>query len=192
MKIIICVFFLIPFIARSQAVQIESFIGIKFGATKNDALLTAQSRGALLSSMDQQEELVFLSGLKFAGIESKQAYLKFVNNQFFEGTVEFEVDSSDFVQLFNTIKLQLINSYGYGKDYSWFDSPYYWGDGNEFLAILNRKGKLCHAWGNTKQITSADFIVMEVCADRVLRVVFQSHNFASMAARRSLQISSAN
>jgi len=192
MKNIFCVFILIPFIASSQVVQIHSFMGIKFGASRNEALLTAQQVGAQLHSIDEQEEVVFLSRLKFAGIESKQAYLKFVDNQFFEGTIEFEVDHSNFIQLFNNLKLQLIDRYGYGKNYSWVDSPYYWGDGNEFEAILNRKGKLCHAWGNTKQITSGDFIVMEVCDDSILKIVFQNHNFASMASRKIRHLSSAN
>ena len=192
MKNTLWVFLIIPLIANSQIVQIDSFMGIKFGVSKNEALLTAQQFGASLNSENGQEEVVILKSFKFAGIESNQTYLKFVDNQFFESITEFEVDESNFIEIYNALKLQLVDSYGYGKDFSWFAPPNYYGDGKEFNAIINKNGKLCHAWVNTKQITSANFIVLEVCPDRILRLVFQNHLFASMYSRRIRQISSAN
>lgn len=188
MKNFLLALLLLPLIGNSQPIQIKSFYGIKFGASRQEALQTAATLGATVSSIDQFEELAYLNNLNFAGTKSRMAYLKFVDNKFYEGIIEFDVNQTNFAHLYDKMKLALSKSYGYGKDYSWMENPFYFGDGNEFFALQQKKGKFCHVWAKGKQITSDDFIIMEIGADRVLRIVFQNHQYASMASRKFGQL----
>jgi pheromone shutdown protein TraB len=128
MKKFFWVLFFLPLFSRAQSVFIDSFEGVKFGVSQGDAIKAAQSTGASLNYIDKEEELVFLSNLKVAGVRSKLAYMKFVDDHFFEGVAEFDVDKSNFIPVFNHLKFQLTKMYGYGKDFSWFEPPFYFGD----------------------------------------------------------------
>jgi hypothetical protein len=190
-NIVFCVL-LLPFYVQAQAILIDSFLGINFGLSKSEAVKTAESFGAVVHNLDGREGLLVLSNVKVCGLNSSATYLKFANDSFFEGIAEFHVDKDNFVSTFNKLKIQLVGPYGYGKDFSWFEPPFYFGDGNEFEAILSRRGKLCHAWGNPKQITSDNFIILEVCSDKKIRLVFQHHKIAKLLNASSGQLSAKN
>ncbi|MBC7915103.1 MAG: hypothetical protein H7Y07_13380 [Pyrinomonadaceae bacterium] len=182
MKKIYILLVLLPLYSSAQ--NINSFAGVNFGLSKDEAIKTISNTGAVVNRIDEGEELVYLTNLKLAGVDSKLLYMKFINDKFYEAIVEFEVNQSNFMQLFNLFKTRLIGSYGYGKDFSWLDTPYYFGDGQEFIALAKRKGKLCHAWGNPKNITSGNFVSIEVCADRTLRLLYRSHDLALIASKK--------
>jgi hypothetical protein len=192
MKTIVLVFILIPLICNSQSINIESFNGIKFGTSRQEALKAATGLGASLVSLNEFEELACMSNFTFAGVSSKAAYLKFVDDKLYEGIMEFEIDPNNYNALYNKMKNVLTTSYGYGKDFSWMDSPFYFGDGQELRALVQGKGKLCHVWAKGKQVTADDFIVMEIGADKILRLVFQNHAYASMATKKIRHLEASN
>jgi hypothetical protein len=192
MKNILSAFLLMPLLSIAQGIEIDSFCGVRFGAAKENAIATLKSSGALVNSIDEVEELVYLSDLKFEGITSQAAYLKFVDNKLYEGIIEFDVNEYDFTRNFNRLKAGLSLKYGYGKDYSWFEPPYVKGDGNEFEAIENRKAKYCHVWAKSREVTANDFVVLELGVDKKLRVVFQNHAFAKLASQKFRQLGAKN
>lgn len=192
MKNIIWVLMLIPAISASQPIHIDSFNGIRFGSSKEEALQVIKSLGGSLTSFNELEELAYLSDINFEGKNSKRSYLKFVDNKLYEGIVEFDVTHLNYRELYNSIKFALSEKYGYGKDFSWMEHPCYFNDGTEYNAILARRGKLCHVWASKAQVTSGDFIVMEVGADRVLRIVFQNHFLATITSQKNRQLGANN
>jgi hypothetical protein len=190
MKNIYLFFLFLPLLGKSQTVSINSFIGVRAGAAKEDAIACLSKFGAVASFVDEKEELVYLNQLSFEGLVSKTTYAKFVGDKFYEAIVEFDINKSNFTQTFNFVKQKLIDQYGYGRDFSWFSSPYYPGDGYELEAIMRGKGKLCHAWGNIANIESANFIVIEVCPDRVLRLMYRNRELALRASRKDHTLTS--
>lgn len=190
MKPFLWVFILMPFlsVAQTSRLQINSFIGVEFGASKDEVLQTSKNLAAAVSGISEEEDLIYLTNLKVAGFQCRQTYFRFIDDKFFKGIMEIEVDKANFLHVYDQLKLQISNTYGYGKDFSKFEAPYYLGDGYEFNSIINGKGKLCHAWGNVKQITADNFISIEVCSDQVIRVVFQNQAYAALASNRNQQL----
>ena len=175
-----------------HAIQIDSFSGVKFGASKEEAFQIVKNLGAFVSSVNQIDELAYLDNLEFAGVKSKTAYLKFTDDKFYEGILEFQVNPDNYKDMYNRMKHALTQTYGYGKDFSWIEEPYYFGDGYEFSAFMEKKAKLCHVWAKGKQVTSDDFILMEIGGDRILRIVFQNHAFALSASKKSRHLEASN
>lgn len=190
MKPLLWVFILMPFISVAQVsrLEINSFIGIEFGASKDEVLQTSKKLAASVSGISEQEDLIYLTNLKVAGFPCRQTYFRFIDDKFFKGIMEIDVDEVNFLHVYNQLKLQISSIYGYGKDFSRFETPYYFGDGYEFNSIIYGKGKICHAWGNVKQITADNFISIEICSDRVLRVVFQNQAYAALASNKHQQL----
>ncbi len=182
--------FFIPLFSFAQKMQVESFLGIKFGVCKEEALTVATLFGAHSSAFYPEREEIELKNFKLDQISSERASFCFINDRLYKGVIEFAINDTNFIKTFNALKYSLSEQYGYGKDFSWFDAPYYPGAGNELAGIIRRKAKICHAWGNSGDITSGNFVSIEVCSDKVLRIFFQNRVFSDIATAQISRLSS--
>ena len=147
---------LIPFLGISQAKKpIDGFLGIKFGASKEEVITALKARGGTPEENDDKSSLAF-SNIKLGQRESELFLVYFTDNKAYRAVFLFKTEQeAQTIDYYNNLVNDINGIYGEGKSEKTFKDPYSDGDGYETQAISLAKATYLTNWksdGNLIQI----------------------------------------
>lgn len=150
MKSIFLAFFLtICYFSYSQVQNLEGFLGIKFGSSREEVKKSMLLRqDCKLDIQNSNENVLFFDNVNFGGRKTEYIIFKFVNNQFHTGAVVLKPElESKCIELYTKIKDELNEKYFVtDKDYENYKYPYEKGDGHAETAIAVGKAEFVSYW----------------------------------------------
>ena len=144
-----------PVAATPEKKSIDGFLGIKFGATQDEAKARIIAKGGKFSQATEHGTIYH--DVVFADRSTQFVSLQFTNDKFYEATVCFPaVDEVAVISRFNSMVDELNNVYNEADVSKKFVQPYKEGDGYEVDAIKFGNAKYVAFWntnnGNTVQL----------------------------------------
>jgi len=161
--IILLTIVIAPIVGFTQDKPIESFMGIKFGATKQSAMAIAKSRKGIINPRMTTPINIGYTNIKFADRETFSVNLGFVNNKFYEGHAFFKITNKAKVfELYNEIFDELKEVYGDSKqeerDYKY---PYSEGDKEAWVAVTSGYATISDTWIDEKTKGGIKLFIMD-------------------------------
>lgn len=160
--------------------EITHFFRIPFGASKADAIKLCAERGIEMVKEEKQAygEYITFHDVNFSGREAGLMYLKFVDDQLFEGAVHFfPYPEAKIIELYDQIEDELNEVYFKGERFESFKNPFEKGDGYELTAIKTGKASFATYW-----ISENASISLETTHRMTIRLKYQDNKLIEKAA----------
>ena len=148
---------LIPFLGVTQTTKpVDSFLGIKFGSTKEAVVAAMKAKGARIDPKNSKPDLLSFDGVKLGHRAVTDFYVDFVDNKAYEASFYFKVElEPKTVDEYKQLVSDLNEIYGPGEAFKKFKEPYTDGDGYEVTAIKTGNADYNTYWisGNGNSIS---------------------------------------
>jgi hypothetical protein len=131
----------------AQTKQIEGFLGIKFGSTKEQTIAAMKLRGAILKTSTNDPDILEFKNVKLGHRDAVIFDVRFVKNKAFQADFYFLAPlESQTIEYYDGLVSDISDVYGPGKSFKNFKSPYQDGDGFEMTAIKLGKAEYSTFW----------------------------------------------
>jgi hypothetical protein len=153
---------LIPFLGISQTTKpIDGFLGVKFGASKDDVIAAIKARGGNVNETPTNERVSF-NNVKLGPRKAEELVIYFVNNKMYQGAFYFKPEQEpQTIEYYNALVSDISEVYGKGKPAMSFKSPYENGDGHELLALSSGNAKFYTNFNSDKNLLQIDIKALQ-------------------------------
>lgn len=136
-KTLLIALLFIPFLGISQTTKpIEGFLGLKFGASKEEVIAAVKAKGGTQTAPGKDPDVLGFHNLNLGHRTSSYFFVQFVDNKAYRAGYVFKNDlEAEVVPFYNNLVKDVNDIYGSGKAYKQFDEPYSEGDGYETQGI---------------------------------------------------------
>ena len=173
--------------AQESKTNVDNFWGIKFGSSVAEAkkIILAKKTGTIDEKRSSETSIV-IDSPDFAGKTPLFIILQFINDKFHTAKVAFRpsLEAKTF-ELYDSIKKDINDKYyKTDKDYKFFKSPYYDGDGFETQAIRVGKGTVEALWTFKPSESQSTTITLEIDTTLVVLLNYQDDNLIKEAIEK--------
>ena len=163
---------ILPLYIYGQEKPIDKFIGIPFNSSRVSVLEQIKLKGGDPVEVSDTT-IIGAIGIKFAGRTTDLISLRMHNDKFFQGVIILDPElEGKTIEYFITIRNELTEVYGKGKQLTSFQSPYRVGDGYELTAVQTGKGQIASAWTYENQAGDKNWISIEITPDLKIRLTY--------------------
>jgi hypothetical protein len=175
-------FALVSLSLRAQEKEIDSFLGIKFGATKAEVLRAMTARGSILDTKENTPDIQQYKNVKLGFRKVDLFSVRFVNDKVFQADFYFLAPlEAQTIEFYDKIVEDVNDVYGKGNAYKTFKTPYEDGDGYELTAIKTGKATYRTYW------TRKNTIVAEIVPAMAVKLQYQDSELVNIAIEKQKQ-----
>ncbi|MXV14259.1 hypothetical protein [Hufsiella ginkgonis] len=159
--------------AQAQtAIPVDSFLGVKFGATAEEVANKMRLAGAGADKKSSKKDYLVFAGMQYGKWKPEYVYFKLSNGKVFEGGAYFKPAQNNLaIALYNSIKHYISLTYSEGTDKNRIPVTYNDGE-NETAAIeLGNAVYTCH-WVEDVSRSKFNTIDMAINPDLVTQLWF--------------------
>ena len=143
-----------------SAIPLQGFLGISFGASKDEAKVIMSERG--YKTPEASGNTLAWENSPFAG-RNGLIILGFFKDQFFTGLVRIKADSGKALELYYSITSDMAFRYGKADiEREEYKSPYTKGDGHEETALFSNAATIYRKWN----FDNGDYIIVNLEYDK--------------------------
>jgi hypothetical protein len=163
---------ILPLYIYGQEKPIDKFIGIPFNSSRVSVLEQIKLKGGDPVEVSDTT-IIGAIGIKFAGRTTDLISLRMHNDKFFQGVIILDPElEGKTIEYFITIRNELTEVYGKGKQLTSFQSPYRVGDGYELTAVQTGKGQIASSWTYENQAGDKNWISIDITPDLKIRLTY--------------------
>ena len=180
--------FLFYSITVSQETNLDSFLGIKWGANSSTIKKIMQGKqGVTIDKKNSNMSMLIYDGGSFGGEDVYFWQFPIENDiGFYAVTVNYKTQEFNVIRLYRKIRESISLKYGDpGENYENFTTPYHDGDGYETQAIQMGKGSFICSWKLNTELDYPNKIMLSINENLLIQLTYYNGALFNTAIERA-------